>query len=117
MKEKDIIEYLAFCTPSEFSKVICNVLEVRSLKYCPTQNEEIEEKLVFCCASRYAGSYPIEKSWQFEVVAPGYPEKEWLAFETQNYWESGQCLNCNIELVSYAKSVLCPLCGTPAGLT
>ena len=113
-----IIDYLISCSPSEFSKLISKVLEARNATHHLHPINEIEEKLVFCSANRYVGSYDgVENDWNFEVIAPGNPEAEWRAFETQSYWEQGECKSCKVELTSYAKSVLCPLCGSPVGLT
>ena len=98
--------------------MISKVLEARNYKYYLHPRNEIEEKLVFCSASRYIGSYEgVKYDWNFEVIAPGNPEEKWSAFKTQSYWELGHCKICKVDLTSYAKSVLCPLCGSPVGLT
>jgi hypothetical protein len=115
MTADEVVEYLSSCNAADLIDIIA-----RSVYTKPSGiRNGIEERVVLCMA--YSELQPVEPyadgKWNFEVVAMPVSMSESQLSRSQGYWEGGDCPTCKVPVVSYAKSVTCPLCGSPVPLT
>ena len=115
MTNKEIIDYLAACSPADLADILAESIYRRPVEV----RNGIEERMVLCTAWRVL--QPLESdvvnSWSFSVIAAPASIEQWQASRGQGYWESRDCPTCKVEVSSYAKRATCPLCSSELGLT
>lgn len=114
--DKQITEFLASCSPSRLIQILAPVLAAH------TKRDFDGNHLVLCgfFQDNEGGKSelnPGEFPWLVSVIAPPPAPQEWINFEEQGYWESGFCDRCHVEIASYAKQGVCPLCSITISLT
>ena len=115
----DLIEYLSkYLTDAELVLLLTSVFSNRAKKVV---DESIPfhqlDRLLLAQQSVYGDPSSLESDTS--LVACHNPTKYSANYPdlSQTLCETGDCLNCGSDFVSYAKYVICPVCGSQAYCT
>lgn len=116
MTDQQVTELLASCSPARLIQILAPALAAQ------TQRDTVGSRLVLCefypdNERSDAVRAPSEVPWLINLVTTPPTLRKWEAFEGQGYWESGSCDQCQVEIASYAKEGVCPLCRATIELT
>lgn len=108
----EVIDFLQKCSVAELSVVLYEALSSRT----EAENKNgIDSRLVLCEAYRLLDkTSPYFEGWVFNPIGVA-PKNQMESGEP--LLQSGHCENCEVEISSHLKNVICPLCGDYVGCT
>jgi hypothetical protein len=117
INKSDVIKFISSLAETEAVDVCYQALKNRGKKVdYPNGDFEVDD--VYCISMCTFGSFEgvIDKEAIVELFAPPV-----FSFDEvkKNYHlsQQGRCSLCKVNLISYVKRVICPVCGTENGLT
>lgn len=111
-QNQELVDALISLPEPQLVEVIASALEAREAKVARPEWQSV--KLVLAEAHRFNETSAVPSPWTLLVLArPQCPGE--LADEACGPSQEGSC--CGLTLLSYAKRIVCPVCGRPAAAT
>jgi len=110
--DSDLVGALAALPERQLVEVIALALEARKAEV--SRPEWQSAKLVLAEAHRFNEASGTPSPWELLVLARPERPGEFVA---DGYGPSQEGGCCGLTLVSYAKRIICPVCGRPASAT
>lgn len=112
LTDRELVDLLVSLPQHRLVEVVALSLELRKAEVA--RPEWQEAKLVFAEAHRFNETSGTPSPWELLVLARPQTLGEFVT-EGSGPSEEGSC--CGFTLVSYAKRILCPVCGQQASAT
>lgn len=112
LQNRELVDALTSLPEQQLVEVIALALEAREAKVGRPEWESA--KLVLAEAHRFNETSAVPSPWTLLVLARPQYSGEFVD-EGQGPSQEGTC--CGLTLVSYAKRIVCPVCGRPATAT
>ncbi len=116
--KNDIIQFITNLGETEAVELCFDALNSRRTKH-QFENGDFEIDDVFCIAQCSFGSFEgeVDKRATIELYAKSYRENISPPSTKYGLNQMGKCEFCKVELMSYDKWVICPVCETKNELT